>query len=104
MVLPLTSNVGHSSLLNIRRKPSKNDLQVCVVDIDEQLRELDNELAGYHSPLRYRTARLRNDFFRLSNYIEGCDIEKFASHESGDMTPLNTNCERECAIVKNDDQ
>ena len=83
---------GHSLDIKVSNKTSKTQIQLCIVGIDEQLNELYNELMSYPSSLIFRVTKIRNEFFRLSNYVEGLNVVKFASHEEGDKTPLNAEC------------
>ena len=82
----------HSSDIKVSNKTSKTEVQLCIIGIDEELNELYNELMSYPSSMIFRVIRIRNEFFRLSYYVEGLYVVRFASHEEGDKTPLNSEC------------
>jgi hypothetical protein len=68
---------------NIEKEQAKN---LVIVDIDDQLSVLRQKAPAY---LHAIIDKIRNDFFKLSYFNVGCDIENFANHKPGDCTPVD---------------
>jgi hypothetical protein len=72
----------------------KNKIQETFVDIDAQLKEIaELHRQGNISKTRHFIIiqQIRNRLFELYNLgIHDLDVRRFASHEPGDKTPLNS--------------
>jgi|SRR5215216_3756757 len=73
---------------------SKKNIELAFVEVDDQLKQLANNFDNMSKVRRLITIQqIRNRLFELGNLcVHDMDVREFASHESGDKTPLNSEC------------
>jgi hypothetical protein len=89
-----TRDLSTNNCSKRRAKFRKEDLQCAFVDIDEQLKQLNNSYDDISKVRRFITIQeIRNRLYEVcSVYLYRLDTRKFASHEPGSQTPLNSEC------------
>jgi hypothetical protein len=73
---------------------SKKNIELAFVEVDTQLKQLANNFDNMSKVRRLITIQqITNRLFELGNVcVHRMDVRKFASHEPGDKTPLNSEC------------